>query len=121
MNNCKHEKIHATQTSIECKSCNWNADSLSFLSLYKELQGLRATKERMAPILKAVGNLAQVAEEFETGLQWIKDQRDKTPDAMSTIGGRFSWVLSRTSIGLGVTVLDPQTQEEHDCTDYGSW
>lgn len=50
-----------------------------------------------------------------------KKQRKKDPDEMGSVGGRFSYIVTPTGIGILVGVRDNLLNEEKDVTDFNNW
>jgi len=60
-------------------------------------------------------------EEKALAMLWMANQIEKEPTLPTAIGGRFSYRFTPTGIGTAVVVIDAQTKEEENVTDYGGW
>jgi len=58
--------------------------------------------------------------EEESAKEWITDQKKKRT-SKTTIGGRFSYIFTITSVGNGIVVKDNLLNEKKDVTDYDLW
>lgn len=60
-------------------------------------------------------------DDLERVKSWVKNQKDKYSDKTGTIGDRFSYRFTPTSLGTIISVIDSLTNEEIDITDYSKW
>lgn len=58
-------------------------------------------------------------ETFEKITEWKKTLPDQ--DVCGTIGDRFQYIFSTTSLGVSVVVKDCVSGESKDFTDYEGW
>ena len=61
------------------------------------------------------------AKELRLAHEFIEIQEIVQPTHHSSSGGRFSYRFTPTGIGNAVVILDNQTNEEKDITDYSCW
>ena len=53
--------------------------------------------------------------------KFIKKQRKKNPDEMTSIGGRFRYQFTPTGEGTGIVIEDCLLEKEKNITDYSCW
>lgn len=46
---------------------------------------------------------------------------EKNREEVGTIGGRFTWEITHTSLGVVIVVKDNLIKDQIDLTDYFSW
>jgi hypothetical protein len=61
------------------------------------------------------------SKELKDAQKWIKSQMKKHGKNIGTIGDRFSYRFTPTSIGVGISVIDNLSKEEKNVTDYSCW
>ena len=59
-------------------------------------------------------------EEVTQANAFIKHQKETAPDFSDTVGGRFTYQFTPTSIGVLVSLLDNATGATESLTDLGS-